>query len=216
MLSLGLLGFISALDVTITPPALPTIVQDIGGSTLYIWIANVFVLASSAVQPLFGQFANIFGRRYPLAFAIALFIVGSGLAGAAHLPVLLLVGRRVQGVGAGGTYVLIDIVCCDLVPLRDRGKYLAIVQAWGGVAAALGPLIGGTLAEQNWCWIFYINIPISALPFIAVVAFMDVETGRNTMKIRDLDYLDNIIFISSTTTVLFGLIMGGIEFPWSS
>ncbi|KAH8766090.1 hypothetical protein F5883DRAFT_556504 [Diaporthe sp. PMI_573] len=93
MLSLlSLLGFISALDVTIIPPALPMIVQDIGGSTQYIWIANVFVFASSAFQPLFGQLANIVGRCYPLAFAIALFIINSSLAGGAYSSILLIVG----------------------------------------------------------------------------------------------------------------------------
>ncbi|KAI1144956.1 major facilitator superfamily domain-containing protein [Nemania diffusa] len=216
MLSLSLLGFISALDVTIIPPALPTIIEDIGGHTQYIWTANVFVFASAALQPLFGQLSNILGRRIPTAVSIILFILGSGLAGGANSPSLLIIGRGIQGIGAGGIYVLIDIICCDLVPLRERGKYLAIVQAWGGVAAALGPVIGGTLAERNWRWIFYINIPICALPLAVVIFFMDVATGNGAMKLKDIDFLGNLIFIPSTISVLLGLVTGGSEHPWSS
>ncbi|KAI1742993.1 major facilitator superfamily domain-containing protein [Xylaria scruposa] len=216
ILSLSLLGFISALDVAIIPPALPTIIEDIGGSTQYIWIANVFVFASSALQPLFGQVSNIVGRRIPTAISIALFITGSGLAGGANSPALLIVGRGIQGIGAGGIYVLIDIICCDLVPLRERGKYLAIVQAWGGVAAALGPVIGGTLAERDWRWIFYINLPICALPLLAVIFFMDVKTGDGAMKLKNIDFFGNLLFIPSTISVLLGLITGGSQHPWSS
>ncbi|GAP90256.1 putative MFS general substrate transporter [Rosellinia necatrix] len=216
MLSLSLLGFISALDTTIIPPALPTIIKDIGGATQYIWIANVFVFASSALQPLFGQISDIAGRRAPTVVSIALFIIGSGLAGGSTSAALLIAGRGIQGIGAGGIYVLIDIICCDLVPLRERGKYLAIVQAWGGVAAALGPVIGGTLADRNWRWIFYINIPICALPLVAVILFMAVKTGDGAMKLKDVDFLGNLLFIPSTTAVLFGLVTGGSEYPWSS
>lgn len=122
--ALCVLSFISALDVAIITTALPTITKDIGGETEYVWIANSFVLAASVPQPLVGQFSNIFGRRIPLIVSTVLFAVGSGIAGGASNPSILISGRSIQGVGAGGIYVLIDIVCCDLVPLRERGKWL--------------------------------------------------------------------------------------------
>lgn len=141
--ALCLLAFISALDVATITTALPTITADIGGSTQYVWIANSFVVASSVLQPLYGQLANIFGRRNPLVASTALFTVGSGIAGGASNPAMLIAGRTVQGVGAGGMYVLLDIVCADLVPLRERGKYLGLMFSWSGLAAALGPVVGG-------------------------------------------------------------------------
>ncbi|KAI1424704.1 major facilitator superfamily domain-containing protein [Xylaria sp. FL1777] len=132
-------------------------------------------------------------------------------------PALLITGRGIQGVGAGGIYVLIDIVFCDLVPLRERGKYLAIAQAAGGVGAAVGPVIGGVLAEKNWRWIFYINLPICALPLAAVIFFMDVQAGNGTMKLKNIDFLGNLLFIPSTVSFLFGIVIGGSEgSPWSS
>ncbi|KAI1207929.1 major facilitator superfamily domain-containing protein [Annulohypoxylon truncatum] len=218
IVALSFLAFISAVDVTIIPPALPTITQEIGGSKQYVWIANSFVFASTVPQPLVGQLSNIFGRKYPVVVSIVLFIVGSGIAGGAKNAATLIAGRAIQGVGAGGIYVLIDIVCCDLVPLRDRGKYLGIVNAWAGVAAGLGPVIGGLLAQaNNWRWIFFLNIPICALPLITILLFMKVKTGDGiSHSIKKLDYLGNIIFIPSIISLLFGLVTGGIDYPWSS
>ncbi|KAH8586114.1 major facilitator superfamily domain-containing protein [Bisporella sp. PMI_857] len=207
--ALCLLAFISALDVAIITTALPTITAEIGGSKQYVWIANSFVLASSVPQPLFGQLANIFGRRKPLIASVMLFTLGSGVAGGAVNPAMLIAGRTVQGLGAGGIYVLLDIVCCDLVPLRERGKYL---------------VLGGAIAEANWRWIFYLNIPTCALALAAILFFMRVKEGRGSSdpiskgrsRFWQLDYVGNLIFIPSMVAILLGLVMGGIEHPWSS
>ncbi|KAF7852730.1 hypothetical protein EAF04_010923 [Stromatinia cepivora] len=148
--ALCLLSFISALDIAIITTALPTITAEIGGSKQYVWIANSFVLASSVFQLLFGQLSNLFGRRKPLIVSTMLFALGSGIGGGASNPSMLIAGRTVQGVGAGGIYVLLDIVCCGLVSLKERGKYLGLMFSWSGVAAALGPVVGGALAQANW------------------------------------------------------------------
>lgn len=154
-LALCLLSFISALDVAVITVALPRITADIGSTQQnYVWIANSFVIASCVVQPLVGQLADIFGRRLPLTAATALFALGSGIAGGSNSVAMMIAGRTVQGVGAGAIYVLLDIVCCDLVPLRERGKYLGLMNAWAGVAAGIGPVIGGVLADKDWHWMF--------------------------------------------------------------
>ncbi|KAK6072938.1 multidrug resistance protein fnx1 [Seiridium cupressi] len=150
---LCILAFICALDVIIISTALPTITAVIGGASQYIWIANSFVVASAVVQPLIGQLADIFGRQNPLVVSTALFVLGSGVAGGATSPTMLIVGRTVQGIGAGGLYVLLDIVCCDLVPLRERGKYVGLMNSFAGVAAALGPPVGGAISQTGLrCW----------------------------------------------------------------
>ncbi|KAI0502857.1 major facilitator superfamily domain-containing protein [Xylaria bambusicola] len=95
IVALSLLVFISAVDVTIIPPALPRIVEEIGGSTQYVWIANSFVFVSSVLQPLIGQLSNIFGRKYPIVVPIILFIVGSGSVGGAQNAGTLITGRTV-------------------------------------------------------------------------------------------------------------------------
>ncbi|KAF2010893.1 MFS general substrate transporter [Aaosphaeria arxii CBS 175.79] len=217
--ALCILSFISALDVAIITTALPKITAEIGGATQYVWIANSFVVASSVLQPLVGQLANIFGRRSPLIVCVALFALGSGVSGGAHDPGMLVAGRTVQGVGAGGIYVLLDIVCCDLVPLRERGMYLGLMNSWAGVAAGIGPVVGGALADSNWRWIFYLNIPICGLALGVILLFMRLKTGaqeNSIPKLNQIDYLGNLIFIPSMVALLYGLVTGGIAHPWSA
>ncbi|EAQ83429.1 hypothetical protein CHGG_09833 [Chaetomium globosum CBS 148.51] len=216
IVALSLLAFISALDAMILGTALPAIIADLGGSSVYVWIANCFVFAAAAVQPLIGQLSDIFGRKGPTVACVALFTIGSGVAGGATGPTMFIAGRVIQGVGAGGIYVLIDIIACDLFPLRDRGKWLGIINAWAGLAAALGPVLGGVLGQNAWRWIFYINIPICGIAFVTIVLFMHVRSGSPASNIRSLDVVGNLIFIPSIISVLIGLVTGGVVHPWSS
>ncbi|KAH8593608.1 major facilitator superfamily domain-containing protein [Bisporella sp. PMI_857] len=158
------------------------------------------------------------GSPTPLLASIILFIVGSAVNGSAHSPAELTVGRTVQGIGAGGIHILIDIVCCDLVALRERGKYLANVNIWAAVAAALGPVIRGVLADTNWRWIFHMNLPICTVPLVLVALFMHVKTsiGTTTSKLHHLDFLGIGIFTVSMVSLLFGLVAGGSQYPRSS
>ncbi|KAI1205188.1 MFS general substrate transporter [Annulohypoxylon truncatum] len=235
--ALCLLSFISALDVAIVTTALPNIIDSVGGASQYVWIANSFVVASAVLQPLTGQLANALGRRGPLIASTALFALGSGVGGGAHSAAMLIAGRVVQGVGAGGINVLLDIVCCDLVPLRERGKYLGLMFSWSGIAAALGPPVGGALAQSNWRWIFWLNLPVCGLALAALLLFMRVKTGgpiatdpdtqterldeggrRRTIvgKLKRLDFLGNALFTLSMVSLLLGLVEGGTVHPWSS
>lgn len=221
--ALSLLAFICALDATIITTPLPTIVEEIGGEKQYVWIANSFVIAATVLQPLFGQLANILGRKVPVVGSLVLFMLGSGLAGGAGSAGMFITGRAIQGAGAGGIYVLIDVVCCDLVPLRDRSKYMGIVNAWAGVASGLGPVLGGAFASGNWPWIFYINLPICAVPLVTILLVMRMKTGlhddhspNQLRKLRQLDVVGCFIFILSMVSILLGLVTGGVEHPWSS
>lgn len=234
--ALCLLSFISALDVAIITTSLPTITEDIGGATQYVWIANSFVVAASVLQPLFGQLADLLGRRGPFVAAIVLFTLGSGIGGGADGVAMLVAGRAVQGAGAGGIYLLLSIVCCDLTPLRERGKFLGLMHGCAGVAAALGPVVGGAIAQWNWRWVFYVNIPICGVALVWILLFMRMKSGgggggaaaaaavaaaegggqRFWSRLARLDWLGNLIFIPSMISLLLGLTMGGVQYPWSS
>ncbi|KAH9871929.1 hypothetical protein J1614_006187 [Plenodomus biglobosus] len=148
---LCLLSFLTALDDTIITTSLPTITGAIGGEAngLYVWIAQCFIFASTAPQPLYGQVANIFGRRNPFLLVIGIFALGSGIAGGATSPAILTSGRTVQGLGVEGLYVLSDILICDLVPPRHRGPYLSAVLSTAGMGSTIGPIIGGAMAQDN-------------------------------------------------------------------
>ncbi|OTA76495.1 hypothetical protein M434DRAFT_38839 [Hypoxylon sp. CO27-5] len=220
---LCMLAFISALDVAIITTALPSITASIGGARQYVWIANSFTVASSILQPLFGQLSDLFGRRIPFISSVALFAIGSGVAGGAKNAGILITGRTIQGAGAGGMYVLLDIVCCDLVPLRERGKYLGLMFSWSGIAAALGPPVGGAIAQSDWRWIFWLNIPICGLALSGLLIFMRMKKGHENPgkqgfieKTRRLDIVGSFIFIPSMISLLIGLVEGGTEHAWSS
>lgn len=159
--SLSISGMLSAIEGTIITSALPTIVADLGGGELYLWIANAFFLASVATLPLYGQASNVLGRRWLMLSAVALFTLGSGLSGGASSMKMLIAARTVQGLGGGGINMLIELIVTDLVPLRERGKYMPIVLIASLLGAALGPFIGGAITSNTtWRWVFYLNVPI--------------------------------------------------------
>ncbi|KAF4631042.1 hypothetical protein G7Y89_g7090 [Cudoniella acicularis] len=219
-LVLCLFSFLSGLDGTIVTTSLPTIIREIGGGEqLYLWTAQSFFFSSTAPQPLFGQIANVFGRRNPFLVTIALFALGSGLSGGATSAAMLIVGRIVQGLGAGGLYVLSDIIICDIVPPRHRGPYLSVVVSTAGIGATIGPVVGGALADSNWRWVFYLNLPISILGFIVMILLLKVKHKRNPTwlyALKRVDFLGAFIFIPSMISLFLGLITGGIQQPWSS
>lgn len=133
---------------------------------------------------------------------------------------MLISGRAIQGVGSGALLMLQDLIVCDLVPLRQRAKYIGIYTASAGVAASLGPLIGGAIAEWNWRWIFYINLPIGGLAFVAVALLLNTKYTRSPSWIHALlriDYVGNIIFIAAVVSLLLGVVVGGQDAQaWSS
>ncbi|ORX89937.1 major facilitator superfamily domain-containing protein, partial [Clohesyomyces aquaticus] len=122
--------------------------------------------------PFCAQLSDLFGRKYPLLISLAIFFVGGAVAAAARSSGALIAGRTVQGLGSGGILLLMEVVVCDIVPLRERGKYLGIVLSTAAIGAIAGPPIGGAIANQNWRWIFWVNLPVSGAVFIVLALFM--------------------------------------------
>lgn len=213
--------FLSALDTSILSTALPTIALDIGAGESYMWITNSYILSSTVVLPLFGQTANIFGRRWLMILSVVIFAVGSGMAGGAHNTATIIAGRTIQGVGGGGINTLVDIVICDLVPLRQRGKYVALMAAVWAVGTVVGPVLGGAFAQyMSWRWVFYINLPLSAASLILLVLFLRVSPphGNGTIwqQLQRIDYIGNAILTATVVSVLLALSWADIDYPWSS
>ncbi|KAF2767053.1 MFS general substrate transporter, partial [Teratosphaeria nubilosa] len=152
--SLCITAILGSLENTVVVTALPTIVRDLQIGDNYIWISNVFFLTSAAVQPLFGQLAQVFGRRHLAIAIVFVFTLGSGVCGAARNAATLIAGRAVQGVGSGGINSVIEMIVSDLVPLRERGNYMAIVLTVYSVGTTLGPWVGGAIVDgTTWRWV---------------------------------------------------------------
>ncbi|WEW56053.1 hypothetical protein PRK78_001488 [Emydomyces testavorans] len=220
MLALAVDGLLTALEATITSTALPTIIGALGGADQYIWAVNVYFLCMTALQPLFGQFANVFGRRWPTIIATALFILGSGISGGAHNMGMMIAGRAIQGLGAGGINVLIEIIICDLVPLRERGNYLALIFGLIALGTALGPFFGGLIVQHtSWRWVFYLNLPVGGLALVLLVLFLKVKYKKEeslATRITNIDWIGTIIFVGSVVSILISLSWAGALYPWSS
>ncbi|KAI3391107.1 hypothetical protein diail_7958 [Diaporthe ilicicola] len=157
IVSLCLIAFTASLDGSIIAIALPHISTSLGIDDKYVEVANCFVFAQTVVQPGIAQLCNIFGRRWPMIIATCIFALGSGIAGGANNTAIMIAGRTVQGLGSGGIMLLVELIVCDMVPLRERGKYLGIVLSTAALGSIVGPVVGGALSERDWRWCFYLN-----------------------------------------------------------
>jgi MFS family permease len=125
ILSLCLSLFLSALEFTAVSTALPTIVAALHGDN-FVWVGAAYALASSAILPMTGGLAELFGRGPALLPSIALFAVGSVVCGTAHSMPPMIVGRTIQGIGSGAILSLSLIILGDLVSLEERGLFAGL------------------------------------------------------------------------------------------
>ncbi|KAH8680444.1 major facilitator superfamily protein [Ilyonectria robusta] len=217
---LSLISLLTSLEATVTSTVMPSLVADLGGGESFIWVSNAYFLTMTSFMPMFGQLANVFGRRWPLIISGILFMIGSGVCGGATNMAAMIGGRAVQGIGGAGIGVLCEIVICDLVPLRERGTYMGAVFGMVGIGAALGPFFGGLIASYStWRWAFYMSLPIGGVATVLLIAFLRVKYDRSqtwATKFWSLDWLGNSLFIGGTVPVLIALGWAGGQHPWSS
>lgn len=164
--------------------------------------------------------ADIYGRRWPMITSTAIFTIGSGVAGGSKNIETLIAGRLLQGIGSGGILVLTEIIICDLLPLRERGKYLGMIISLVGLGAALGPLFGGLIVQySSWPWVFYLNIPIGGVACIVLFAFLRVKSDTTPdymQRLRRFDWIGNVLFVLSMVSILISLSWAGTRYAWSS
>lgn len=213
-------GLLSALDTTILSTVLPTIASELNSDTLYVWAINAYFVSTTAVQPLYGQTANIFGRRWLMIVSILLFALGSGLCGGASGTGMLIAARVVQGMGGGGINVMTEIIVADLVPLRERQQIMGIVFTAFAVGTFIGPIVGGAIVDHtSWRWVFYINLPLCGVAVILMFLFLQVKYDNTTSlweKLKRVDYVGNAILMTSVISILLSLTWAGTLHPWSS
>ncbi|KAK7750072.1 hypothetical protein SLS62_008065 [Diatrype stigma] len=198
IISLTIANLLSALDISAISTAMPSIVEEIGADPAYVWIVNAYMLTTTAFQPLFGQMANIYGRRILTLLAVFLFAAGSAICGPAPNLATLVVGRAIKGVGGGGLVAMVEIIISDLLPVRERPKYLSIIFIAFTFALSLGPLIGGALAEKvTWRWVFYINLPLATVAFVMLAFSLRVRHERSStmVALKRIDLGGNLILI---------------------
>ena len=206
---------LSALDQTIVATAMPTIGRELGDLEHLSWIVTAYLLASTAVTPLYGKFSDMHGRRVTLLIAIVVFILGSVACALAPTMLALALARALQGLGGGGLIALAQTIVADLVTPRERGRYQVYFGAVFASASLGGPVLGGFFAENlHWSFIFWINLPLGLLAFW-------LTSGRlkklpQVERRHRLDVLGAALLTAATLTLMLALSSGGARHPWLS
>ncbi|RUP46061.1 major facilitator superfamily domain-containing protein [Jimgerdemannia flammicorona] len=203
----------------IVSTAIPRIGSDFNELDNAVWIVTAYVLAFDAFQPIYGKLADIFGRKVTLLFSIAIFLTGSLLCGIASNLIMLVIFRAFQGMGGSGVLALVLITVADVVPLRERGKYMGIINGVFGISSVLGPLIGIFFTDHiSWKWAFFINLPIGAVTVIIIIFYLKTPTPEGSFmgKLKRIDFAGTILILSFATLLLLALNFGGVTYPWMS
>jgi EmrB/QacA subfamily drug resistance transporter len=207
--------FLGALDALIVSPAMPSIVTDLGGLTLYSWVYSAYFLARAVSLPVFGKLADRYCTRRLFLFSITVFLLASLAAGAAPSMSFLISARVCQGIGSGGIFSLVYIVLSDISPPGKRGKTLSLASSVWGISSIIGPTLGGVIVTYvSWRWIFFLNVPL-ALASLATISRCMQQQARPPKKMR-LDIAGITCLSCFILCFLTIFIVGGRDYGWLS
>lgn len=204
---------LASLDQTIVSTALPTIVGELHGVNHMAWVTTAYILAATVAMPVYGRLGDLLGRKALFLGGICAFLAGSVIAGAAQDMTWLIVGRGVQGLGGGGLMITSQAIVADLVPPRQRARYMAPIGAVFGLSSVVGPLLGGWFTDGiGWRWAFWINLPVGAVAL--AVGAVALRLPRRSVKVA-FDYLGFVLMAAAVTCTVLVADWGGTDYAWS-
>lgn len=206
---------LAALNQMVLSTALPTIVGELNGVDLMLWVITAYILAATIVMPIYGKLGDLIGRKNLLLIAIAIFMAGSIVGGLAPDMAWLITGRAIQGLGGGGLMILAQAIIADVVPARERGKYMGAMGGVFALASVAGPLLGGWFTEgPGWRWMFWINMPLGVIALLAAIFFLHLPARpRSHAKV---DVAGMMLIAVATTSIVLIATWGGTKYSWGS
>lgn len=206
---------LSSLDQTIFSTALPTIVGELNGVDHMLWVTTAYILASTIMLPVYGKLGDLIGRKGLFLAAIAVFIGGSIVGGFAQDMTWLIIGRAIQGIGGGGLMILAQAIIADIIPARERGKYMGIMGGVFALSSVAGPLLGGWFTEGiGWRWAFWMNIPLGILAITSAAVFLRLP--KNVNKKPSIDVLGMVLLAIASSSIVLTTTWGGTTYDWNS
>jgi EmrB/QacA subfamily drug resistance transporter len=232
--ALAVVVLLSALDQTVVSTAMPRIIEQLQGLSMYAWVTTAYMLTSTVSVPIYGKLSDQYGRKGILILGVTLFLAGSALCGLSGefgaLPLVgggmmqLIVCRAIQGLGAGALMTVSFAIMADLYPPRERGRLFGVFGSVFGIATVIGPFIGGFFTDHGsfmllghevagWRWVFYVNLPLGMVALFMIMYRMPVLRHGAGGRI---DYLGAMLVVLTAATMLLGLTLGGTSYPWAS
>jgi len=210
--------FVANLAGTITGTALPRITAALkADEQQYMWVVTATLLASTASTPIWGKLADLFNKKKLLMVGLVIFIVGSGLSGAATSPLFLIASRAVQGVGLGAMQALVQAIIGTIIPPRKRGRYMAYTGATMAIATVIGPLVGGFLVDAphlGWRWCFWSAVPIAIIALIILQAKLTVPVFKR--EGAKVDWLGASLITTAASALLVWISFVTKDYAWIS
>lgn len=205
-IGIALLSFGCYLDYTVVNIALPTIQKEMQVGLLSLqWVMNIYFLALCGLATIMGRLGDLFGRKRIFYIGTIIFGIASLIAGFAYSILWLILGRFLQGIGAAIVFPVGLSLLPDSFPENERGRSIAWLGSVGGIALALGPVLGGLIVTYlGWRWIFFVNLPILFLGYFCSRKVLKESFSKNVKM--DLDWLGAILVAFTTSGIVLGLI----------
>ncbi|GLF99351.1 MFS transporter [Streptomyces yaizuensis] len=208
---------LAALDGTVVSTAVPQIVADLGGFSVFSWLFAGYLLAVTVSLPVYGKLSDTLGRKPVLIAGIVLFLAGSLLCALAWNMASLIAFRIVQGLGGGALQGTVQTIAADLYPLKERPRIQARLSTVWAVSAVAGPAVGGALATwADWRWIFLINLPVGAVALWLIARHLREPARKPRAERLPVDWPGALLVFAAGTALLTALVQGGIAWPWLS
>ncbi|KAM7210495.1 major facilitator superfamily transporter [Rhypophila decipiens] len=212
------------LDEGIIATAIPQITDEFGSISHIGWYGSAYLMTMSAFQLVFGRLYGNFEAKSVFLISLALFELGSVLCAACPSSEMLILGRAIAGVGGAGVCSGVFALFALALPASKLPTYICAMGTVYRLSAVLGPIIGGVITNSRltWRWCFYINLPLSIPPVVAVVFFIHTpptqqESGESWLsKLKKLDYLGIILLIPGISCFVIALEFGSSSHGWKA